>query len=326
MNRLRKKYTRTLRLADEHRPPHDYWGPVRRQSAGELLDIDPHPDPNQSPPQTCLICQHLGPVFVANVYGWPIFECTRCGVGFVWPQPSPELLAQFYGRSYWSNFLGSTEPLYRRDGIVDNWKRSSECIGRLLKGNREARVLDVGAGDGTILRLLADSGYHNLLGLDVDRENAQRAEETAGVKVVDRDFLDFEEGNWDGIVFWAVIEHLRNPVAFIRHAVTLLAPHGVCIVMTGDNSSAHARLQGTMDYWVYPPEHLFFFTTRSIQWMFRNAGFTNFRWRLQFQPIWKEGLLWVHRFCRSAEIRFASRNPSYRSTLSNSLVAWAQKP
>lgn len=290
------------------------------------LDLDFILDKDQAPPEKCLICSHRALLFVANVYGWPIFECQRCGLGFVWPQPSSEFLAQFYGPSYWANYLGSTEPLYCRADKVDSWKRSSECIDRILGRNRKARVLDVGAGDGTILRFLADMGYQNILGLDLDKDNARRAQEKMGVPVVSHDFLKFNEGGWDAIVLWAVIEHLKTPLDFVRHARSLLARGGLCILMTGDNSSAHARLQGTMDYWVYPPEHLFFFTVSSIQWMFREAGFEHFRWRLQFQPAWKELILWVHRFCRSAGIRISSQNRFYRSTLSNSLVAWGQKP
>jgi SAM-dependent methyltransferase len=313
-------------MADEHRPPNEFWGPVRRQEGDEYLDFDLIPDENQARPKKCLICSNQTLLFVANVYGWPIFECVRCGLGFVWPQPSSEFLAQFYGPSYWSNYLGSTEPLYSRPDMVGTWKRSSECLDRILGGNRKARVLDVGAGDGTILRFLADRGYQNLLGLDLDKDNARRATEKMGVPVVSHDFLEFKESEWNAIVLWAVIEHLKAPLDFLRHARSLLAPGGICIVMTGDNSSAHAWVEGTMDYWVYPPEHLFFFTASSIRWMFREAGFERFRSRLQLQPLWKESLLWLHRFCRAVGVRIRSRNPFYRSIYSNLLVAWGQKP
>ena len=326
MNKLRTRYRAASSPVDEHRPQNAFWGPVRRQQGNGYLDLDFTPDENQPRPEQCPTCSHRVLLFVANVYGWPIYECRRCHAGFVWPQPSSELLEQFYGPGYWSNYLGSSEPLYCRfdDGSA-SW-RGSECLGRILGRNLEARILDVGAGDGTMLRYLADAGYKNILGIELDKDNAQRAQDKLGVPVVAVDFLTFKEGGWDAIILWANVEHLKDPLSFLRHARSLLRSGGVCIVMTGDNSSAHAWMQGTLDSWVYPPEHLFYFTRSSLLCLFREAGFERFRWRLQFQPIWKESILWAHRFFRSVRIRIFSQNRFWRSTLTNLLVVWGQKP
>jgi SAM-dependent methyltransferase len=259
---------------------------------------------------------------VANVYGWPIYECKQCDAGFVWPQPSADCLAEFYGPKYWSNFMGSSEPLYYRPEL--GGRRGFEGLDRILRRNHQARILDVGAGDGTMLRFMADAGYQYILGIEPDRENARRAQDLLKVPVVSVDFLTFEERGWDAIILWATLEHLKDPVSFLRHGRDLLAPGGLLIVMTGDNASFHAQIQGAMDYWVYPPEHLFFFTVSSLRWLFRTAGFKSFHWQLQFQPVWKESILWAHRFVRSVRVR-CSRNRFWRSTLTNLLVAWGQR-
>ncbi|MGA3323493.1 MAG: class I SAM-dependent methyltransferase [Terriglobia bacterium] len=326
MNRLRNKYRANPPTADEHRPRIEFWGPVRGQSGDDLLDLDFAPDEKQPRPEHCPICMHRALLFVANVYGWPIYECRQCEGGFVWPQPSSELLDRLYGPDFWSNYLGSEQPLYCRPESVHASKRGFECLDRILQHNHKLRILDVGAGDGTMLRYLADAGYHNTLGIELDKQNARRAQDKLGVPVVSVDFLTFQESGWDTIMLWATVEHLRDPVSFLGHARDLLAPGGLFIVMTGDNSSFHAWFEGAMDYWVYPPNHLFYFTVSSLRWLFRNARFERFRWRLQFQPRWKESILWAHRLFRSARVRLSSKNRFWRSTQTNLLVAWGQKP
>lgn len=292
-----------------------------------LLDFDTKPDALQSAPASCRICGRQEQSFVANVYGWPVYECRRCGVGFVWPQPSSGLLGLFYGPSYRANYLGSSEPLYLRKSYVEHeCLRETQCVDRIMRKQHDARILDVGAGDGTLLRLLSDFGYSNLRGLELDEANAAWARRQLGVDIRACDFLDFAEDGWDAVLLWAVVEHLLDPPCFLRHAFGLLRPGGVCIVMTGDNSSAQAWVQGALDYWVYPPEHLFYFTRPSLKGLLAKAGFQGVRCRLQFQPVWKESILWTLRTWRAVRARLGNRKRGWRSVNSGVLVAWGHKP
>jgi len=191
-----------------------------------------------------------------------------------------------------------------------------------MNGRREARVLDIGAGDGTMLRLLTDIGYRNVYGVDLDENNARRARERLNVNVEACDFLNFNEKGWDAITLWAVVEHLKDPVSYLRHASTLINPGGIFILMTGDNSSAQAWIQGALDMWVYPPEHLFYFTRKSLRLLFQKAGYSDFKCQLQFQPLWKESILWGTRIYEAVKTRLNPKARCWRSVNSNLLVAW----
>jgi SAM-dependent methyltransferase len=310
---------------DNHRPPESFWGPIGIGAGTGQVDINTERDLSQPEPTKCHICSYPNTSFLINVYGWPVHECLCCGVGFVWPQPSDELLQGFYSSTYWADYLGSDEPLYFRPELTSHiFIRQAQCFDRIMQGRRDARVLDVGAGDGTMLRLLADMGYPNIYGIDLDESNAQRARHRLGVNVDAGDFLSLNESGWDAITLWAVVEHLKDPVSYLRHARELLKPQGIFILMTGDNSSAQAWIQGTLDMWVYPPEHLFYFTRKSLRFLFREAGYSNFKCRLQFQPWWKESILWGNRMLEAVKARVNPSAKSWRSVNSNLLVAWGK--
>lgn len=323
MNRLKHKFVPVQH--DDHRPQKEFWGPTKIQGTTMQPDITFQYDITHPKPEKCPICSFIKPSFVVNVYGWPVYECDKCEVGFVWPQPLEELLRNFYNSSYWSRYMGSEAPLYYRPDVASQiFKRQGECFDRIMKKNREACVLDIGAGDGTMLRILTDIGYKNACGIELDETNARRAREHLNVNVHACDFLSFNKKGWDSITLWAVVEHLKEPVAYLRHARTLLKPGGLFILMTGDNASAQAWVQGTLDMWVYPPEHLFFFTRKSLQALFHKAGYADFRCRLQFQSAWKESLLWGVRMLGAIKVRTKPQLRFWRSVNSNLLVAWGR--
>ncbi len=316
-------------LDDPLRPADQFWGPLRDYSDGVLLDLVPFRLPGPSlRPCACPVCNGPDNNGIAVVYGYPVFECGNCGVGFVWPQPEPELLSEYYRRSYWESYLGDSKPIYDRDDIREHILRPQlKLARRLLEENTNARILDVGAGDGSMLRLLRDSGFEEIAGIEFSAEVAEHARRVNGVDVsAVPEFTDFDVGGWDLITLWAVIEHLRSPVEYVAHANRLLKPGGWFLLMTGDNSSLFARIQGRFDMWLYPPEHLFFFDRGSLRTLMRRGGFARSFVRLGFQNPLKEAALWGLRLRGAIKNRFGPRSkPHWRSTHSNLLAAGGRK-
>lgn len=317
-------------LQDEHRPLPEFWGPVQvKDQAGGLLDTA-HSSAIPATldrPSTCPVCTETSIEALGVVYGYPVYRCLKCDVGFIWPQPSNELLQQYYGPTYWSTYMNDTRTLYERKDVCDTiFKRQAQYFDRLLHGRKDARILDVGAGDGTMLRLLKDMGYTQAQGFDLDAENCKRAHDRLGVDVRQVDFLSYQEGGWDAITLWAVIEHLKSPRPFVEHAYKLLKPGGYLVMMTGDNASSCAWVQGCFDMWLYPPEHLFFYGKRSLRQLYQAGGFREISTRVGYQHWFKEYLLTGRRLVDSTQRLFRSRTrPHWRSTASNLLVISGRK-
>lgn len=149
-------------------------------------------------------------------------------------------------------------------------------------GDRQ-RVLDLGAGPGSIARaLVADKGCR-VTAVDVDADCVEIlrsfCERAVRVDLNGADWLsEVPSGPYDAVVIADVLEHLYDPWAVLDSAKTLLAPEGALIVSLPH--SAHAcliacLLKGTFRYgeWgLLDRTHIRFFGMNNIQDLFAGAG------------------------------------------------------
>ena len=96
-------------------------------------------------------------------------------------------------------------------------------LGDVLRGRQ--RVLEVGCGRGEVARRLAASG---LAITALDRKLPDRTP-VANVAYVERDFLEFDGGPFDAVVFTASLHHIAPLSAAIDRAHRLLAPGGLIV-------------------------------------------------------------------------------------------------
>jgi 2-polyprenyl-3-methyl-5-hydroxy-6-metoxy-1,4-benzoquinol methylase len=130
----------------------------------------------------------------------------------------------------------------------------------------EGTVLDVGCSNGAFLHQLNSRfpGAYNVLGQDVAGLALNYAE-SRGVPVCRDSFLELDVGKrrFDAITFWAVLEHLEEPRAFLSRAAEMLRPGGHCFILTPNFQSLAVRLLGKR-YRYIMPEHLNYFTPRTL--------------------------------------------------------------
>jgi 2-polyprenyl-3-methyl-5-hydroxy-6-metoxy-1,4-benzoquinol methylase len=128
------------------------------------------------------------------------------------------------------------------------------------------RVLDVGCSSGAFLFQLAQRfpGSYQVLGTDVSGPPLDYAE-SRGVPVLRGDFLTHEFGarRFDSVTFWAVLEHLVEPGAFLRKAWSVLEPGGRCFALVPNMKSLAARFLGMRYRYIYP-QHLNYFTRATL--------------------------------------------------------------
>jgi SAM-dependent methyltransferase len=186
-------------------------------------------------------------------------RCGRCGAATTDPLPTGEELEAAYGD--W----------YRPDG-ERRFSFAGDAILRYTRGRLASRideiapdgpVIDVGAGDGTLVDELRACG-REATGLERGSLRADFRDEP----------LSAIDGEWAAIIFWHSLEHLPDSGDAVRHAGRLLKPGGVIAIAVPNNDSLQARVFG--DRWLHLdlPRHLIHLTAGSLEEGLGDAGLT----------------------------------------------------
>jgi SAM-dependent methyltransferase len=137
-----------------------------------------------------------------------------------------------------------------------------------------ARLLDVGAAFGFAVAEARRAGW-DATGLEVSPAAARRASRAADGRVVvaSAEATPFAPEAFDAITLWDVLEHLPDPHAALAELTRILCPGGQLLLTTGDVGSLAARLSGARWHLYTVPEHLFFYTRRSLRLLLEAHGF-----------------------------------------------------
>jgi SAM-dependent methyltransferase len=87
------------------------------------------------------------------------------------------------------------------------------------------------------------------------------------------DAIPFASASFDAITAWDVLEHLSRPREALREIHRALKPGGRLVLTTGDVGSWLARVSGPKWHLYTLPEHLYFFSRRSLEILLGSEGF-----------------------------------------------------
>lgn len=212
----------------------------------------------------CYICHSNDVHFMFSVeLVWDIFDCGNCGVQFVSPLPSLEELEQLHKPERPSSLQN------KRYGWL-TFHRQWRILNGLINENRK-RVLDFGCGGGQFL----DNASHSFwgkYGIDISKEARDVASQKGIITYATLEEADFKDNYFDVVVMFATIEHLPDPKSVVVELHRVLKEGGLFAVMTGDVTSRKAKAKAEKWHMYCPPEHLFFFSAKSIDFMMDEIG------------------------------------------------------
>lgn len=148
----------------------------------------------------------------------PFTYCRACG--HRWRYTSIAEQEAINGGVYHDHYPG-----YREDPVFRQAIR--ETIAGLIAPRVApgASLLDMGCGAGALVEAAAELGFE-ARGIDISPASARICRER-GLDAVAGDFLTHDFGQrFDAITLWDVMEHLREPAAFLARAHDLLTPGG----------------------------------------------------------------------------------------------------
>ncbi|HET7098882.1 MAG TPA: class I SAM-dependent methyltransferase [Patescibacteria group bacterium] len=133
-------------------------------------------------------------------------------------------------------------------------ERNIHNILSLLEENKDAKVIDIGCGDGqSTIRYKSKIKCKQIVGTDGVQRRLKIAKKS-GIKTV---FVNLEDkwpiksNNFDIVISNQVIEHILNIDNFIQEIYRILKPGGYCVVSTENLASWHnifALFLGLQDF------------------------------------------------------------------------------
>jgi SAM-dependent methyltransferase len=196
--------------------------------------------------------------------GVDIVECRGCGLA--WWVPEAGLRAEaLYDATYFADTgtnLGYDDYGALESSLRATFERRMADLPRPAPGER---LLDVGAAYGFGVAEARRAGWQ-ATGLEISRAAARRAGREAAGRLIVGDALrtPFPAQSFTLVTLWDVLEHLSDPHAAIAEVARVLRDGGRLVLTTGDVGSAVARLSGRRWHLYNLPEHLFFYTRRSL--------------------------------------------------------------
>ncbi len=202
-------------------------------------------------------------------------RCKSCGLVYLNPRPSVSEFEKIYPPTYHAfNFSE------KNFGFAHKMRSRLE-VRRLLRRCRnlpnDARILDVGCGDGFHLNLLREFGKKSwkLEGVDVDKRAVEMATHS-GFKVhlgsVEEIKLPYE--NYDLIFLIQTIEHVEKPDKVLVVIHKLLRKGGRLVIVTDNTDSIDFKLF-KRNYWggYHFPRHWNLFNRQSLTILAEKTGF-----------------------------------------------------
>ncbi len=216
-----------------------------------------------------------------------VSQCNYCGLVYLNPRPAVSEFERIYPSNYHA-FDFSEEDfgiIYKVRSRLEAKRILSWC-GRLPDN---ARIIDIGCGDGFHLRLLKEYGNKNwkLEGLDIDQRAAKMAEKTGiNVHLGSIGEIDLPTDHYDLAIMVQTIEHVARPDEALRSVRDILKPGGTLIIVTDNTGSLDFSIFMDSHWGGYHfPRHWNLFNRVSLTKLAEKTGFEVARMTTQVSPV-----------------------------------------
>jgi len=184
-------------------------------------------------------CQFCGSPFLYTykMLSRSIGRCQNCKTIGVINMPEKNELDEYYQGFSYQNNPNNIDKLLTND--MKQWMVS-------VMGKNNGRMLDIGGGGGFFAKAFENFGLGEAVVVDIDADSCEFAKEELGLKRVYQMSVeepDFEDlGKFDFIYCRHVIEHLINPMEFIKRCSRLLEIGSVLVIQCPNGQSKEQAL------------------------------------------------------------------------------------
>ena len=213
----------------------------------------------------CWCGETKGRVFCRQLFGrrpFVVWRCAACGTHRLLPRA----LAEATGAAELYNNYAIPRPTPQQEHTLENIALARmHRVGFAFRPGQ--RVLDVGCGDGLLLEAICRAHGCTGRGIDVDERRIRHAREHRPHAQFECGLFDPSQtaGPHDVIIACAVLEHVLDPVGFLRALAAGLAAGGSIYLLVPNAASLNYRI--LRSWWrelLSIGEHIHLFTPKSL--------------------------------------------------------------
>ncbi|UPQ88108.1 class I SAM-dependent methyltransferase [Vibrio sinaloensis] len=225
----------------------------------------------------CVACGHHHVRKEFDKCGFSYSTCKNCSTLFLTPRPEFSEFTHFYSNSksakYWAEVFFPAVAEKRRDTI---FKPRVEKLMQLCQAaNAEMKnVIEVGSGYGIFLEEWTKVNPDSEVIAIEPSENLAQECRNKGFKVIESMAEDVEgyDGHADLVVCFEVLEHVYEPLEFIKTLTKFVKPGGHLFISTLSASGFDIQTLWDKSNSISPPHHINFLSIEGFQMLFERAG------------------------------------------------------
>lgn len=193
-------------------------------------------------------------------------QCESCQLLQVPQLPSSSDLEHYYSEEFAVNRSYYLDVVARRGRRDLNWLESLVSPGR---------ILEIGCSWGKFLDIARARGWE-VAGVELSNHSSKWARTELKLDVFTGKLEDSRfvgSGNFDLVVAWHVIEHMREPLGFLQACRSCLKPGGYLVLKTPNAASFSCRFNGRAWSWADPASHPFLLSPQTLAVALPRTGF-----------------------------------------------------
>lgn len=232
--------------------------------------------------RSCLVCRStdLAVLFSTKDHlvsgeNFVLSKCRGCGFTFTTDPPDEKDIAKFYlSEDYISHSdkkRSLTDRLYH---LARNYMLGKkQSLVRKMCGIETGTLVDIGSGTGYFAGYMNGKGW-NVMGVELSEQARQYSISRFGLTAVSPpEVPSIKDGAADCVTLWHVLEHLYDPVMWLKEIGRIMKDDGKCIVALPNIKSADAEWFGNDWAALDVPRHLWHFSSETLPSFINGHGF-----------------------------------------------------
>lgn len=232
----------------------------------------------------CTLCKSKNISYIPNKIRndtegiYKMYRCEDCETHFLYPKPVEEQLKDYYDGKFREEV--HSEAYYDYETLQRVFARfSPEAQQRVMRVEKELQpadeVLEIGCSVGYFLSAIADK-VSTVYGTEWDKKAQSYIRDCIGKDnvFVGNDPQDFGK-QFDKIFMFHVLEHISEPVEFLRGLKGLLKPGGILYIEVPNVDDVLVKTYqcDAFKNFYYKKAHLYNFNEKGLSYVFEHAGF-----------------------------------------------------